>query len=181
MRVQRGSDGTILNATVLSPSQLTHERVLCPACMLEVFEKWPEGWDAHAAHRCEGVNLGTPEERKAEFLGVLGHLFRDGERQSVTPIQLDQLVEFVRTLEGRVLQTLVQHKAFTVTVEAKGFVYTPTATGRARLHRFPRIQLYVDEYAQSGSLDASAYHGGSNQSYILTLLRMYKGRPVGAA
>ena len=138
MRVQRGSDGTILNAAVLSPSQLTHERVLCPACMLEVFEKWPEGWDAHAAHRCEGVNLGTPEERKAEFLGVLGHLFRDGERQSVTPIQLDQLVEFVRTLEGRVLQTLVQHKAFTVTVEAKGFVYTPTATGRARLHRFPR-------------------------------------------
>lgn len=181
MRVQRGSDGTILNAAVLSASELAHERVLCPACMLEVFEKWPEGWDAHAAHRCEGVNIGTPEERKGEFRRVLGHLFRGGERQSITPIHLDQLVAFVRTLEGQDLQTLAQGKAFTVKVEEKGFSYTPAATGRTRLQRFPRVQLYLDEYAQSGSLDASAYHGGSNQSYILTLLRLFKGRPAGAA
>ena len=181
MRVQRGSDGTILNAAVLSASELAHERVLCPACMLKVFEKWPEGWDAHAAHRCEGVNLGTPEERKAEFRRVLGHLFRGGERQSVTPIQLDQLVAFARTLDGQVLQTFAQSKPFTVKVEEKGFVYTPATTGRARLQRFPRIQLYLDEYAQSGSLEAGAYHGGSNQSYILTLLRMFNGLPSGAA
>jgi len=174
VRIQRGSDGTVLNAAVLTADEVAHERVLCPACMLKVFESWPEGWDAHAAHRCEGVNLGTPEERKAEFRRVLGHLFRGGERQGVTPIQLDRLVDFVRTLEGQVLQTLAQNKPFTVKVEEKGFVYTPEATGRARLQRFPRVQLYLDEYAQSGSLEASAYHGGSNQSYILTLLRMFK-------
>lgn len=174
MRVQRGSDGTILNAAVLSAGELALERVLCPACMLEVFEKWPLGWDAHAAHRCEGVSLGTPEERKAEFRRVLGHLFRVGEIGGVAPILLDQLTAFVRTLEGQVLQTTAQSKPFTVKVEEKGFVYTPAATGRARLQRFSRIQLYLDEYAQSGSLEASAYHGGSNQSYILTLLRMFK-------
>jgi hypothetical protein len=181
LRVQRGSDGTILNAAVLGASEVAHERVLCPACMLKVFERWPEGWDAHAAHRCEGVNLGIPEERKAEFRRVLAHLFRGGERQGATPIQLDDLVAFVRTLEGQVLKTFAQSREFTVKVEDKGFTYTPTSTGRARLQRFPRVQLYLDEYAQSGSLDASAYHGGSNQSYILTLLRLYKSRPAGAA
>lgn len=175
LKVQRGSDGTILNAAVLSAAQVDHERVLCPACMLVVFERWPEGWDAHAAHRCEGVSLGTPEERKAEFRRVLGHLFREGERQQPTPIQLERLVAFVRTLEGQVLQTPVQNKPFTVKVDEKGFVYTPAATRRPRLHRFPRIQLYLDEYAKGGSLDPGAYHGGSNQSYILTLLGMFKG------
>jgi hypothetical protein len=175
LRVQRGSDGTILNAAVLSAAEVAHERVLCPACMSKVFERWPEGWDAHAAHRCEGVSLGTPEERKAEFRRVLGHLFRGGERQGVEPIPLDQLVAFVRTLEGQVLRPSAQNKSFVVNVQEKGFVYTPEATGRPRLHRFPRVQLYLDEYAQSGSLDAGAYHGGSNQSYLLALLRMFKG------
>ncbi len=145
--------------------------------MLKVFEKWPEGWDAHAAHRCEGVNPGTPEERKAEFRRVLAHLFRGGERQSVTPIQLNELTSFVRPLEAPVLQTYAQSEGFTVKVEEKGFIYTPAATARARSQRFPRVQIYLDEYAQSGSLDASAYHGGSNQSYILTLIRLFKGRP----
>jgi hypothetical protein len=143
--------------------------------MYQVFEKWPEGWDAHAAHRCEGVNPGSSEERKIEFRRVLGHLFRGGERRGFEPIELDRLVAFVRTLEGHALQTS-EGSPFLVNVEEKGFVYTPIeATGRPRLHRFPRIRVYLDEYAQSGSLDASAYHSGRNQSYILTVLRMFKG------
>jgi hypothetical protein len=174
LRVQRGTDGTILNAALLSAAEVAHDRVLCPACTYKVFEKWPEGWDAHAAHRCEGVNPGTPEERKAEFRRVLGHLFRGSEKRGVPPIPIDQLVAFVRTLEGQVLHTLAQNKSLTVKVEEKGFVYTPEATGRPRLHRFPRVQIYLDEYAGSGSLDAGAYHDGSNKSYILTLLRLFK-------
>ncbi|HEX3234378.1 MAG TPA: hypothetical protein VHR41_09275, partial [Gemmatimonadales bacterium] len=90
------------------------------------------------------------------------------------PISIDELVAFVRTLEGQVLQTSVQNKPFTVKVEEKGLVYTPESTGRPRLHRFPRVQIYLDQYADSGSLDPGAYHGGSNQSYILTLLRLFK-------
>lgn len=179
MIVQRGTDRTILNAAVLSASEVARQRVLCPACMHKVFEMWPEGWDAHAAHRCEGLSSGTPEERKAEFRRVLGHLFRGGEKALVEPIGLHQLVTFVRTLQGQALQTSTQKKPFRVTVEENGFVYTPEATGRPRLQRFPRIQLYLDEYAQSGSLENAAYHGGSNQSYILTLLRMFKGQATG--
>jgi hypothetical protein len=76
-------------------------------------------------------------------------------------------------VQGQVLQTST-HKPFTVKVEEKGLVYTPESTGHPRLHRFPRIQICFDEYAQTGSLDPGAYHGGSNQSYILTLLRLFK-------
>jgi hypothetical protein len=76
MKPQLSSNGTILNAAVLTPADLTHKRVLCPACMDKEFAMWPDGWDAHAAHKCKGVDEGTPEARKAEFKRKLSHLFR---------------------------------------------------------------------------------------------------------
>ncbi len=76
MKPERSSDGTILNAAVLVAADVAHQRVLCPACMDKVFERWPEGWDAHAAHRCKGLEEGTPQERKAEFKRALKRLFR---------------------------------------------------------------------------------------------------------
>jgi hypothetical protein len=44
--------------------------------MEKEFERWPEGWDAHAAHRCKGVDGDPPQVRKEEFKRVLKHLFR---------------------------------------------------------------------------------------------------------
>ena len=76
MNAIRGSDGTILNAAVLTAELVAHERVMCPACAEKVFTMWPEGWDAHAAHRCAGLDKGSPEVRKGEYRTVLGHLFR---------------------------------------------------------------------------------------------------------
>ena len=76
MKTERGSDGTILNAAVLTAADVVHQRVLCPACMTKVFESWPEGWDAHAAHRCTALSEATPVKRKAEFKQALAHLFR---------------------------------------------------------------------------------------------------------
>jgi hypothetical protein len=76
MRPQLSSTGCILNAAVLTAADVAHKRVLCPACMEKEFEMWPEGWDAHAAHRCKGVEGDSPQARKAEFKRVLGHLFR---------------------------------------------------------------------------------------------------------
>ena len=43
-----------------------HEQ-LCPACKQKLFTRWPFGWDAHAAHRCAGLPMGSPEERKRIF------------------------------------------------------------------------------------------------------------------
>lgn len=76
MKPKRSADGTIVNAAVLAAAEVVHEQVLCPACMDKVFVMWPEGWDAHAAHRCLGLDDGPADARKAEFKRVLGHLFR---------------------------------------------------------------------------------------------------------
>ena len=70
------NDGAIANAAVLMADDVTHRRVVCPACVEKVFEMWPEGWDARAAYKCSGLSGESPEERKAEFKAVLRHLFR---------------------------------------------------------------------------------------------------------
>lgn len=85
MKVQRSTDGTILNAAVLTVDDVARERVLCPICMEKTFDRWPEGWDAHAAYRCQGLNEGAPEVRKAAFRGALGHLFRKGGGRPSSP------------------------------------------------------------------------------------------------
>jgi len=69
-------NNVIINAAVLSADDVTHRRVICPACGKFEFQMWPEGWDAHAEHRCEGLTSGTPEERKKEFKSKLKHLFK---------------------------------------------------------------------------------------------------------
>lgn len=74
--ITRGPNGAIANPLELTVDQLVHQRVMCPACEQKVFEMWPEGWDAHAAHRCKGVAGATTEERKANFKSRFGRLFR---------------------------------------------------------------------------------------------------------
>jgi uncharacterized protein (DUF433 family) len=69
-------DGAILNAEELSVGQVVGKRVRCPACRMLVFQSWPEGWDAHAATRCRGVQGSGPEARKAEFKRRYAQLFR---------------------------------------------------------------------------------------------------------
>ena len=68
--------GTIINAAVLTANDVTHKAVQCPACVDKVFVMWPEGWDAHAAHKCRGVTGDSTEARKADFKRHLKHLFR---------------------------------------------------------------------------------------------------------
>jgi hypothetical protein len=40
---------------------------MCPACGRKRFARWPWGWDAHAAHSCDGIPGESPEERKRLF------------------------------------------------------------------------------------------------------------------
>ncbi len=68
--------GIIVNAEELSVGQVVGKRVRCPACRMLVFRSWPEGWDAHAAMRCRGIQASGPEARKSEFKRRYGQLFR---------------------------------------------------------------------------------------------------------
>jgi hypothetical protein len=69
-------DEVIVNANALRADEVAQRRVRCPGCDEKVFVSWPEGWDAHAAHRCGGLAGGTEEERKVEFKRRFAHLFR---------------------------------------------------------------------------------------------------------
>jgi hypothetical protein len=73
--IERGQNGAILNATSLTAREVAEQLVLCPACEIKVFKSWPEGWDAHAEHRCKGLTTSGGEERKAEFRRRFAHLF----------------------------------------------------------------------------------------------------------
>lgn len=47
----------------------------CPACP-NVFQDFPLGWDAHAAHLCSGLTAVEPDGRKREYKARFGHLFK---------------------------------------------------------------------------------------------------------
>lgn len=66
----------IKNTTGLTAADVALRRVLCPACGIKIFEKWPLGWDAHAAHQCQGLSAGNPDARKSEFKARYRRLFR---------------------------------------------------------------------------------------------------------
>lgn len=68
--------GVIVNAEELSVGQVVGKRVRCPACRMLVFQSWPEGWDAHAATRCRGIQGPTANARKSEFKRRYAQLFR---------------------------------------------------------------------------------------------------------
>lgn len=74
--IERGDNGVIINAALLSAVAVVRERVLCPGCRAKVFLVWPTGWDTHAAHRCEGLNGITSADRKAEYKRRWSYLFR---------------------------------------------------------------------------------------------------------
>ena len=76
MKPVQDSKGTILNAAVLKVEDVVHKRVLCPCCGEKVFKRWPEGWDAHAAFQCTGLQSTDESERKTDFKAALQHLFR---------------------------------------------------------------------------------------------------------
>lgn len=58
------------------PSVSSDSSVVCPACGEHTFQRWPWGWDAHAAHRCPGLMAEDPIARKAEYRARFAHLFR---------------------------------------------------------------------------------------------------------
>ena len=70
------SGGAVVNASTLRASQVVGEQVVCPACADKTFARWPDGWDAHAAHKCAALESKEPAARKVEYKATFRHLFR---------------------------------------------------------------------------------------------------------
>ena len=77
MKANTNPEGVITNAEDLTVNEVAHQAVLCPGCGTCTFKMWPEGWDAHAAHRCTGLIVTGTTERKKEFKTKFLHLFRN--------------------------------------------------------------------------------------------------------
>lgn len=70
-------NGPVIEDTAgLSADDVVHCAVRCPACHEKVFKRWPGGWDAHAGYKCKGLELSSPQSRKAEFKRRFRDLFK---------------------------------------------------------------------------------------------------------
>jgi hypothetical protein len=65
----------IRNFAGLASRDVARRRVICPACGQKLFESWPAGWDAHAAHACSALKSVGARTRKEEFKRRFRHLF----------------------------------------------------------------------------------------------------------
>ena len=54
MKVRQDNDGYIVNAAVLSATEIHQQNVRCPVCAEFPFLRWPSGWDGHA-NVCKGL------------------------------------------------------------------------------------------------------------------------------
>jgi len=70
------SHTVISNAMELVAKDVSLKRVLCPLCSAHIFQKWPFGWDAHAAHSCNGLLEVESQYRIQEFKNRLAFLFQ---------------------------------------------------------------------------------------------------------
>ena len=68
--------GQAIDPKGLTAKDVSEKKVLCPACRHMVFDRWPLGWDAHAAYKCDGLEAGTPDKRKREYKTRFEHLFK---------------------------------------------------------------------------------------------------------
>jgi len=76
-RARRDKDGVIINARELQADDVIGEKVACPVCAeFPPFQTWPQGWDAHAAYKCEKLRATGLKKRKAEYKKITAHLFR---------------------------------------------------------------------------------------------------------
>lgn len=70
--------GRSMTSAPRQPAVRSRRSMECPGCS-SVFVGFPLGWDAHAAHRCSGLEGTEPSERKREYKKKFGHLFKRHE------------------------------------------------------------------------------------------------------
>jgi hypothetical protein len=89
-------------------------------------------------------------------------------------IDKQDFIEFVKTLEGQVLQTLKQKKNFTVCVTDVALEYTPQSTMKVRRHRAKPMERIFCKFNETGSYKTADYKGLTTcASYTLKLIAVY--------
>ncbi len=89
-------------------------------------------------------------------------------------IDLNDFKAYVKTLEGKRLETKARGKVFTVEVGPSGFRYTPQSTGTPRTNTYKAVQNVFERFQSLQSFQPGDYHDLTvNASYLLAILEMY--------
>jgi 5-methylcytosine-specific restriction protein A len=89
-------------------------------------------------------------------------------------IDVANFVDFVRSQDGKTLQTKSRNRTFTVKVTNTGFEYTPTSTMTARQHQFNKMERVLEQFCETGSYNTSEYSQFTVcSSYTLALVDLF--------
>jgi hypothetical protein len=89
-------------------------------------------------------------------------------------VNVDELIQFAKTLEGQELETASQKKKFIVNVVEDGLFYTPSSTGKSRKHGRRWLERVCQKFSITHSFRPGDYHDlSANASYALVLISRY--------
>lgn len=89
-------------------------------------------------------------------------------------VSANDIIHFVRSIEGHELKTAAQNKAFTVRLTGDGVEYTPLSTGKPRGHQHKWLARVCDEFSRTNSFKPVDYqHLSVNASYALVVIAKY--------
>lgn len=89
-------------------------------------------------------------------------------------VSANDIINFVRSIEGEELKTAAQNKTFTVRAVGDGIEYTPSSTGTPRAHPHRWLSRICDEFSRTNSFKPVDYQRITvNASYALAVIAKY--------
>lgn len=83
------------------------------------------------------------------------------------------IINFAKTLQGKQLETLWQHRPFSLDVVDDEIMFE-NSLGKSRTHGGRYLRDVCDRFSKTGSYRPSHYHDLTvNASYILAVIRQY--------
>lgn len=89
-------------------------------------------------------------------------------------VTANDIVSFVRSIEGQELKTAARNKAFTVRVVGNGIEYMPSSSSTPRAHPHKWLSRVCDEFSRTNSFKPGDYQRITvNASYALVIIAKY--------
>ena len=89
-------------------------------------------------------------------------------------LDLQDFLKFVRTREGRVLNTMKRNRPFTVRITKNKAEYTPQSTMKERPHQIKFMEKVMDKFSEKGLCKTTDYQQFTVcSSCTLTLIAEY--------
>ena len=93
----------------------------------------------------------------------------------ISPLQSEDFITFVKTLEGQEITSRAGKSQFTVSVTHQDFTFIPLSSGKSRMHQKRFVEKVLDQFNRTHSyvLHDYAKNGIVNATYMLALIGLY--------